>query len=213
MIMKNIFTKSLLIIASLPIIASAQTSIKQKDIPDYSTKDRKDIPLEYTWNVDDIYKTKEQYKKAEVILKRYISFFPYNDEGYRELAIVYKLAGDKVLSLENMKMADKYYAQKYKLIIEKNFINIKNIARYRGKKIIFMQYPLRTEVFLQNIFKGEQDVLVVSNKSNFEEALKSGNFKNYFVDMFAGDFGHCSKEGNKLIAENLKNVILKDKIK
>jgi len=34
------------------------------EIPDYSTTDRKDIPVEYTWNLEDIYPSIEEWKKA-----------------------------------------------------------------------------------------------------------------------------------------------------
>ena len=44
-----------------PLLVSSQTLNKAKDIPDYSTKDRKDIPIEFTWKIDDIYKTKEAW--------------------------------------------------------------------------------------------------------------------------------------------------------
>jgi hypothetical protein len=32
----------------------------------------------------------------------------------------------------------------------------------------------------------------------------------YFVDMSGGDFGHCAPKGNRLLAENIANVILKE---
>jgi oligoendopeptidase F len=59
---KNTMRRSLLILIMFPFMLSAQTSIKQKSIPDYSTKDRIDIPVEYTWNIDDIYKTIDSWK-------------------------------------------------------------------------------------------------------------------------------------------------------
>jgi oligoendopeptidase F len=42
----------------LPAIAA-----EKKDIPDYSTTPRKDIPVEYTWKIDDIYPSIEAWEK------------------------------------------------------------------------------------------------------------------------------------------------------
>ena len=50
----------------LPVIAKTKP---QKEIPDYSTTERKDIPKEYTWKIDDLYpniKTWEKNKKEYV---------------------------------------------------------------------------------------------------------------------------------------------------
>lgn len=42
------------------------------------------------------------------------------------------------------------------------------------------------------------------------EYFNKASYKEYFGDMFAGDFGHCTKKGNRLLAENIANVILKE---
>ena len=89
------------------------------------------------------------------------------------------------------------------------FLKIKEITDKFGIEIIFMQYPLRSVVPLKNIFENIK-VGIVDNEQNFKSAITVNSFSYYFVDIFAGDFGHCSREGNKLIAENLKNTILKD---
>ena len=44
----------------------------------------------------------------------------------------------------------------------------------------------------------------------FKAALEKGNYDEYFLDHFGGDFGHCTKKGDQLLAENVANVILKD---
>lgn len=40
-------------------------------------------------------------------------------------------------------------------------------------------------------------------------AAKYG-YQNYFYDMFVGDFSHCTKKGNRILAESIANVILKE---
>ena len=51
---------------------------------------------------------------------------------------------------------------------------------------------------------------VNSGKKNFEEALLGADYYEYFIDMFAFDFGHCSRKGNRLIAQNVAEIILKN---
>jgi len=53
----------------------------------------------------------------------------------------------------------------------------------------------------------------VDNEQVFKEAVKKAGYKEYFKDMFAGDFGHCTQKGNELLAQNIADVILKDVFK
>ncbi|MFA6924103.1 MAG: oligoendopeptidase F [Bacteroidales bacterium] len=45
-----------------PMFANSQEKKTEKIIPNYATTERKDIPREFTWNVDDIYPTYEYFK-------------------------------------------------------------------------------------------------------------------------------------------------------
>jgi hypothetical protein len=40
--------------------------------------------------------------------------------------------------------------------------------------------------------------------------LQGSHYSGLFMDSFAGDFGHCTRIGNRLIAGNLAEVILKE---
>jgi oligoendopeptidase F len=51
--------KFLLIVAAFSLVIIAQ----DKKIPDYSTTPRKEVPVEYTWKLDDIYASKEAWSK------------------------------------------------------------------------------------------------------------------------------------------------------
>ncbi|MBE0665019.1 MAG: hypothetical protein IH584_04285, partial [Candidatus Aminicenantes bacterium] len=39
----------------LPLLAAAQDKKAEKTIPDYSLNDRKDVPAEYTWKIEDLF--------------------------------------------------------------------------------------------------------------------------------------------------------------
>ena len=58
------------------------------------------------------------------------------------------------------------------------------------------------------MFENDKGVIFVDNESLFKDAVKRSGYKEYFVDMFAGDFGHFSKKSDKLLAQNVAEVIL-----
>ncbi len=73
---------------------------------------------------------------------------------------------------------------------------------------IAMQYPLRDVNEIKNMLQEYDDVIFISNEENFREALEKGKYEDYFYDRFAGDFGHATEKGNRMIAENVAAVIL-----
>jgi Flp pilus assembly protein TadD/lysophospholipase L1-like esterase len=86
---------------------------------------------------------------------------------------------------------------------QRNYSEIVARVKAAGARMVIMQYPLRSVDPLKLIFRGQNDILFVENRSNFLAVLKEGAFTRYFADNFAGDFGHCTAIGNRLIAQNL----------
>jgi len=50
----------------------------------------------------------------------------------------------------------------------------------------------------------------VDNERIFKETVSNDGYEAYFKDAFAGDFGHCTEKGNRLLAENIANTIIKE---
>jgi hypothetical protein len=50
----------------------------------------------------------------------------------------------------------------------------------------------------------------VDNEKIFKNAIEEHGYAAYFIDSFAGDFGHCTREGNRLLADNISTVLLKE---
>lgn len=66
MTFKKTFSVLLLVIFSLGLPLAAGTGAKDKSkVPDYSTTARKDIPVQYTWNVNDLFPNEEAWKKEK----------------------------------------------------------------------------------------------------------------------------------------------------
>jgi hypothetical protein len=61
---------------------------------------------------------------------------------------------------------------------------------------------------LEIIFENHSLVWIVDNEQSFERALAAEGVDKIFFDQFAGDFGHCTAQGNRLIAKNIKDKIV-----
>jgi hypothetical protein len=91
----------------------------------------------------------------------------------------------------------------------KNYNEIVRRVLGHGAVMVAMQYPLRDVELLRNLLHDQEGVIFIENKKNFQNALKNGESTRYFLDLFAGDFGHCTAAGNRLIADNVADVLEK----
>ena len=115
------------------------------------------------------------------------------EKDYINAKKFFKLSDDLRLNFPNVQTYDLYR------IIVKKLVN-KNI------KVICMQYPtLSIESLKQQLYneKYYNKITFISNEYIFKEKLKSVPFDFLFVDQFGGSFGHCTDEGNLLIAKNV----------
>ena len=69
---------------------------------------------------------------------------------------------------------------------------------------------MRSIAPLKKIFKEDENIIFVDNERLFKDAVRKDGYNAYFQDMFGGDFGHCTQKGNRLLAQNIANVILKE---
>jgi len=92
-----------------------------------------------------------------------------------------------------------------------HYNQLNKILSDKGIKYIAMQYPRKNVSELKNYFNGDEDIIFVSNEKNFEKALEKRDYDYYFTDSFRGT-GHTTVLGNRLIAENVANIILNDAV-
>ncbi len=90
-----------------------------------------------------------------------------------------------------------------------NYRKLSDMVRARGMQLVVVQYPCRSIEPLRNIFKDREGIIFVDNEYTFRKALQQGGYDEYFNDRFAGDFGHCTRTGNRLLAENIAQAIMK----
>ena len=95
---------------------------------------------------------------------------------------------------------------------EQTKFNYNKITQLLNKKKIFhiaMQYPLKSLDTLKMYFdKNNKPDLFIGNIENFQNAILKYGTESIFTDMFAGTFGHTSKKGNDLLAEQALKAVL-----
>jgi len=127
------------------------------------------------------------------------------NEAYIELAEIYRSQG-KTKQAEQMlgKVAG------ISTMRADNCQKLHNIINNKDIQLVAVQYPLRNIDQLKDQLPTEANVIFVDNEQVFEEAVEKKGYQEYFYDRFAGDFGHCTDEGNRLLAENIANTILRE---
>ncbi|OGW76064.1 MAG: hypothetical protein A2Z72_01695 [Omnitrophica bacterium RBG_13_46_9] len=168
---------------------------------------RDDAYIKLGW----IYKRLGKYDRAEETLKKAMNINPESSRVYGALAVLYT-------DLDEHSLAEEYYRKAEE--VRKTYNVLKTYNNYRllqkqlaakGIKLVCVQYPMRNIEPLKKIFKGEEDIIFVDNEKLFKEAVEKEGYNEYFTDMFGGDFGHCTPKGNRLLAENIANTILKER--
>jgi len=152
----------------------------------------------------------KQYSVAEASFKRASELDSRDVRAFDGLALVCHETGRYDLSEKYLRKANELRPCYPTMLVTRNYKKIKNILDGRNIKLVCVQYPMRSIEPLKAIFEGERNILFVDNELVFKRALKRGYYKDFFKDMFGGDFGHCTEKGNKLLAQNIADVILKD---
>jgi len=123
------------------------------------------------------------------------------------------LASNQSLGRKKLTIDDPDANRRYEQLIHLDpltvlsFNDFAEITLSMGKKLIITQYPLMSIQPIQDILKSNNNIIFVENKTNFEQAIKQSNREDYFNDLIAPVFGHCSRKGNELIAQNLATAI------
>ena len=159
-----------------------------------------------------LYRDQGKLVELEQIFKKDIELNPNNECSYGSLARIYCDMGNNELSKMYAEKANSLRNESYNPKTFNNYHILKQILDKRKIKLVCMQYPMRNIAPLKKIFKEEPEgnIIFVDNERIFKDAIRKEGYKEYFKDMFGGDFGHCTDKGNKLLAENIASVILKE---
>jgi tetratricopeptide (TPR) repeat protein len=191
--------------------------IKQERIKEAEEAFKKAITLE-PFNTDAYFKLGSMYLEqgkyilAEEAFKKAIEADPAREKAYGGLITLYRETDKGSISKYYIEVLNNLRLKYYSPFVRSNYHKLKEILDKRGIKLVCAQYPMRNIEPLKMMFEPQEQeqIIFVDNEKIFEDALKKSSYKEYFIDLFAGDFGHCTGKGHKLIAENIANVILKE---
>jgi len=156
-----------------------------------------------------LYINQLNFRRAEEYLNKVIKINPHSDAAYATMGVLNNKRGDfsqakKYFDKANILMQHYDYPQ-FRL----NYRQLKEILDKRGVILVCVQYPMRSILPLKEMLTGYQGITFVDNERIFKDRINAEGYSRYFVDMFGGDFGHCTPEGYKLLAANIARVILK----
>lgn len=152
------------------------------------------------------YWLQNKYKKAEEEYLKELRIDP-DPAVYSELAHIYYEQKKYGPAEVYFKKATDMRIDVYNPVTRRNYIRLSDITAQEGIKLVCVQYPVRNVISLKRMLYQKRDIIFVDNEEIFKEALKGSAYDEYFVDIFAGDFGHATSKGNYLIAQNIANVL------
>jgi tetratricopeptide (TPR) repeat protein len=105
-----------------------------------------------------------------------------------------------------LRRAEELRAGRMPASLRQNFARLRDLAHLYRVRLICVQYPLRPVVPLRELCGPR--ALLVDNESVFKNALLGRDPTDIFTDFFAGNFGHATAAGNKLLAQDVARTIL-----
>ncbi|MEI6632909.1 MAG: tetratricopeptide repeat protein [Chlamydiota bacterium] len=166
-------------------------------------------------NLGYCYQVQNKLSQAEDSFNTVLALDPKNPWIKQALQIISREKGHAASppSMKEKVGGDNSRGNQYPLSVRNTYLALKHALDKQGSILVCMQYPLRNITPLKAIFQTEKNVIFVDNEKSFKNAVAREGYKEYFTDIFAGDFGHCTPKGNRLIAENIKNVLLREYFK
>jgi len=153
--------------------------------------------------------------EAEAMLTRLDRLLP--DTAHKQRAAVLaqrsaiaELRGDHDAAAQHRAAADAMRVRTWRPSTERNYRTLVQIVGRRGIRLVAMQYPLRPVASLRAMLGDPPGVVFVSNDAPFRDALRRAPWETWFTDSFAGDFGHTTPAGSRLLAESAARAILRD---
>ena len=156
------------------------------------------------------YTSQNKKTEAQQVFLKVIELNPRNLDAARKLINLYEQEGSVKLVDSLCKKLGVSIPAVNRRLTSANYQKLKEILDRRGIRLVCAQYPLVSIQDLKNMFDDSRGVIFVDNADVFRQALAQGNYDEYFIDRFAKNFGHCTPEGNRILAENIARVILKE---
>jgi len=158
----------------------------------------------------ETYLRQNRLSEAEETYSKAIKFADDNDRLQGVVKVISNAFGNHKLAQKYFEKADELRTKYYLPSVVNNYRKIGEILIQRKIKLVCVQYPMRNIEPLKRIFEDKEGIIFVDNEKLFKDAVRREGYWGYFTDMYGGDFGHCTEKGNRLLAENIANVIIKE---
>lgn len=116
--------------------------------------------------------------------------------------------GDTAEATRYRKAADEARRRAIPPMTLANYQHTKQLLDVSEGSLVAVQYPLRSLEPLRATFAEVDGVPMVDNEASFRDALAEHPYDALFWDNCYGDFGHLTRAGNRILAENVAEVIL-----
>lgn len=187
-------------------------------------------PSGYVW-LGRLYLVQERFPEAAQVLEKARAIAPDNSLLWRPLAESYMKSGEYGKAEEVLRhgllelrdaapaefslgLLDCYLQQKKDRELGRIYSSfVRNYRRIyqlvQGQRAVFVcvQYPTLALAPLRQIFAGAQDIIFVDNERVFNDAVARDGYEAYFTDRLGQSFGHCTRSGNRLLAENIADAL------
>ena len=161
-----------------------------------------------------IYKVRNDFSKAHGVLLHALEKDPQSEIIHRDLVSLCFEFNRKDLAEYYLHQDQGPAAGPLDLKLGEYYRKMYRIADQRGIKFVCVQYPTLYIDPLKEFFGNDvKNIIFIENRDNFLSALRRHPYNYLFADMFAGTFGHCTIEGNRLLAANIAEAIYKKELK
>ncbi|MFH1207974.1 MAG: tetratricopeptide repeat protein [Candidatus Omnitrophota bacterium] len=156
------------------------------------------------------YRSHDKLPQAIDAFKKAVELDPVNDRIYDTLSLLYEESGKPELAKKYAKKMNAARLEYVGSMTVDNYRKLKEFLDAKGVRLVCVQYPVRHVEPLKRMFEIKDGLIFVDNEKVFKGALKKGGYQEYFVDIFGGEFGHCTQKGNQLLAQNIADAILRE---
>ncbi len=164
----------------------------------------------YDW-IDPVCSNEAGLKQAESVLQGLIKSRENSSPFYELLALCYDRAGKPEQADDCRQKSKIALLEAIHPATQNNYLKLVRILSEKNITPIFVQYPARNIEPLKKILRPAANfdrLIFVDNEKIFKDVIEQEGYKEYFIDLFAGDFGHCTKKGNRLLAQNIASHLL-----
>lgn len=155
-----------------------------------------------------IYFKMKKFSELEELLVGAEKLFPNNSLFQKVWASYHLVQGEDKQAEGRFFQAAQIDAQNVSDLTISNYTKIRDSVTGRSIKFVSVQYPIRKLEPLKKILEPNYGVVFVDNEKVFKEAVLHQDYDTYFLDNFAGDFGHLTPKGTEILAINIGKVLI-----